>query len=128
MSVTYLMQYSVQYIIAPVIWAPAPSLDCLDGMKKNGRVWLVWAWKLKKKKKKDAKVEFIYEVSLWLQTGLITLGDWAAASVQLSLPLALTLVFSSDMHPACRDWTAYVLPSFNLLERVGWEVSIVYLQ
>lgn len=48
--------------------------------------------------------------------------------MRLSLPLALTLVFSSDMHPACRHWTACVLPSFPLLECVWWEVSIVYLQ
>lgn len=65
MSVTYLMQYSVQYIIAPVIWVfSPPPLICLDGMKKNWGVWLVWAWKVKKKRQSRIYKKFLCDFKL----------------------------------------------------------------
>lgn len=62
MSVTYLMQYSVQYIIAPVFSVPpTPPLPLTffgwDEEKLRGLASL--SMKTKKKQNKEAKVEFI---------------------------------------------------------------------
>lgn len=77
MSVTYLMQYSVQYIIAPVIF---------DGTKKTEG--------LASLSMKKAKVEFTLNFLCDFLSVLFSSGDWALVSMQLSSPDA---TFWSDM-------------------------------
>lgn len=105
MSVTYLMQYGVQYIIAPVIF---------DGTKKTEG--------LASLSMKKAKVEF---TSIFLCDFLLVLfssGDWSLVSMQLSSPDATFMKWHG--HPACHNWTMYALCflhlEFNLITSVSW--------
>lgn len=69
MSVTYLMQYSVQYIIAPVIFR--------GQRKQRGLASLSMI---------KAKVEFTLNFLCDFLSVLFSSGDWALVSVQLSSP------------------------------------------
>lgn len=77
MSVTYLMQYSVQYIIAPVIFDGTKETEGLASLSM-----------------KKAKVEFTLNFLCDFLSVLFSSGDWALVSMQLSSPDA---TFWSDM-------------------------------
>lgn len=106
MSVTYLMQYSVQYIIAPVIF---------DGTKKTEG--------LASLSMKKAKVEFTLNFLCDFLSVLFSSGDWALVSMQLSSPDA---TFWSDMDiqhattELCMPSLCFLHLEFNLITSMSW--------
>lgn len=106
MSVTYLMQYRVQYIIAPVIF---------DGIKKTEG--------LARLSMKKAKVEFTLNFLCDFLSVLFSSSDWALASMQLSSPDA---TFQSDMNiqhattELCMPSLCFLHLEFNLIMSVRW--------
>ena len=118
MSVTYLiMQYSVQYIIAPVIF--------LMGQRKTEG--------LASLSMKKAKVEFTLNFLCDFLSVLFSSGDWALVSMQLSSPDA---TFWSDMdiqHATAKLYMPFSLfPPLRILTWslvwVDGEMTIMYLQ
>lgn len=106
MSVTYLMQYSVQYIIAPVIF---------DGTKKTEG--------LASLSMKKAKVEFTLNFLCDFLSVLFSNGDWACVSMQLSSPDA---TFWSDMDiqhattELCMPSLRFLHVESNLITSMSW--------
>lgn len=110
MSVTYLMQYSVQYIIAPVIF---------DGTKKTEG--------LASLSMKKAKVEFTFNFLCDFLSVLFSSGDWAHVSMQLSSPDATFYRDLDIQHATTELW----MPSLclfhlelNLIMSMSWVRSV----
>jgi len=113
MSVTYLMQYSVQYIIAPVILIGQRKTEGLASLSM-----------------KKAKVEFTLNFLCDFLSVLFSSGDWALVSMQLSSPDA---TFWSDMDiqhatiELCMPFLCFLHLQFNLITSMSWVRNVHYV-